>query len=237
MVAASTQPVPLRLPGQAAARPGAVDVAVMYLMHHGIRRDLTAFVAAAHATPVGDREVWQTLGERWAFFAAVLHHHHRSEYAGLWPALLQGSDADARALLRDMAAEHAGIESILERCAAGFRRLAAGPEVDVRIALAEDLEAAKVTLGRHLDHEETDVIAIVQEVLTASEWAVIEEQYFTGSVARREVLSLVPWMLHDLPAVTRREVLARAGAGRRMIWTIAHGAFERREHRAFRYLD
>lgn len=230
-------PAPLQLPGQAAAHPGPVDLSTTYLMHHGFRRDLAAFASAAHATPVGDREAWRALSERWGLLAAVLNRHHRGEDAGLWPALLARSDADDRAVLHDMAAEHTEIDAVVGRCAAGFERLLRAPEVNSRISLVDNLEEAKASVGRHLDREETEALAIVQEVLMAAEWTAIEEEHVTGSLSPREGRSLVPWMLHDVPEATRQEVLACSGAGRRTIWRLTHGAFERRERSTFRYLD
>ena len=52
----------LRLPGQAAAPEGPIDVSTMYFMHFGFRRDLDAFVTASR-TPVADRARWQALRE------------------------------------------------------------------------------------------------------------------------------------------------------------------------------
>ena len=54
-------PTQLLLPGQAAAPEGPVDMIMMYVMHHAFRRDLTAFAAAAAATPVDDQPTWQAL--------------------------------------------------------------------------------------------------------------------------------------------------------------------------------
>src|SRR3954466_5455569 len=51
-----------RLPRQAAAPEGPVDVKMMYVMHHAFRRDLVMFAEAAAATPADDREVWQGAG-------------------------------------------------------------------------------------------------------------------------------------------------------------------------------
>ncbi len=85
-------PEQIRLPGQAAAHPGPVDMTMMYLMHHAFRRDLAGFAAAAGTTPVADRESWQALAERWELFSFALHHHHTGEDDGLWPALLDRAD-------------------------------------------------------------------------------------------------------------------------------------------------
>src|SRR3954454_20772298 len=56
----------LRLPGQAAAPEGPVDMTMMYLMHHAFRRDLSLFATTVPRTPVEDRRAWRALEERWA---------------------------------------------------------------------------------------------------------------------------------------------------------------------------
>jgi hypothetical protein len=84
----------------------------MYVFHHAFRRDLGRFVTAAERTPLGEREVWAALAERWRLFDRQLHHHHQSEDKALWPPLLElvtasGRDDDAatlRAMQRSTAA-------------------------------------------------------------------------------------------------------------------------------------
>jgi Hemerythrin HHE cation binding domain len=66
---------------------GPVDLIGMYVMHHGFRRDLADFTAAVPLTPVGDRQTWAALRDRWDRFAHVLHKHHVAEDEGLWPLL------------------------------------------------------------------------------------------------------------------------------------------------------
>ena len=56
----TTWPRQLRLPGQAAAPEGPLDMQMMYLMHHAFRRDLDAFADAVKGTPVRDRRTWHT---------------------------------------------------------------------------------------------------------------------------------------------------------------------------------
>ena len=106
-----------RLPRQAAAPEGPVDVKMMYVMHHAFRRDLVMFAEAAAVTPADDREVWRALSRRWQIFSEILHHHHSGEDAGLWPWLMRAADADERATLDAMEAEHAEIDPILAACA------------------------------------------------------------------------------------------------------------------------
>ncbi|MCB8955987.1 MAG: hemerythrin domain-containing protein [Nocardioides sp.] len=227
-------PRQLRLPGQAAAPDGPVDMRMMYLMHHGFRRDLDAFAAAVRATPVADRRAWRLLTERWDLFATVLHHHHTAEDEHVWPALVSLGAADDVVVLEAMAAEHDEIDPLLESCAAGFRRLADRADEDTRAALAVRVCAARESLRRHLGHEETAAIAIVQRLVDAEQWAAIEEEIGRGGTLR-EAVRVVPWVGHGLTREVRERVFHDLEAPVRVIWRLTHRRFARREARVFRY--
>jgi iron-sulfur cluster repair protein YtfE (RIC family) len=234
---ATAWPEQLRFPGQAAAHPGPVDMTMMYVMHHAFRRDLAAFAAAAAATPAQARTTWRALAARWDVFAAALHHHHTGEDAGLWPLLLERADADGRGTLAAMESEHAEIDPLLAACTAGFARLSAEADDDARAALAIRLTATRASLARHLEHEETQAIAIVQQVMTEQEWQEVEQVHFRSGLRTADVLALVPWALHRVPPPLRRSVFARSGRPHHAMWLLTRRRFEQRERVAFAYLD
>ena len=230
-------PEQLTFPGQTAAHPGPVDMTTMYVMHHAFRRDLAAFAAAAQATPVEDRQAWQALAERWDLFAEVLHHHHSGEDAGLWPLLMDRTDDDGRRVLEAMEAEHEQIDPILTSCAAGFARLAGHADEDARAALAVRLCAAKESLAQHLRHEETEAIAIIQQVMTQEDWEQLEAEHFRKDVPFSQVLRIVPWAAHDVPSPLRRQVFGQPGGkANELLWRLTRRSFERRERIAFRHV-
>jgi hypothetical protein len=230
-------PQQIRLPGQTAAHPGPVDMTMMYLMHHAFRRDLAAFAAAAEVTPADDRSAWAALAERWELFSWALHHHHTGEDRGLWPLLTERTDDAGRLTLQAMEDEHAEIDPVLEACTAGFGRLAGHPDEDARRALAVRLAAARDHLADHLRHEETEAIAIIQQVLTPEEWEHLDEEEFKKGVSFGQVVALVPWVLHEVPDQVRTGLFAQpGGAMHRLIWWLSRRRFERRERVAFRHL-
>lgn len=235
--AAEPWPHQLRFPGQAAAPPGPVDASMMYVMHHAFRRDLTAFCAAAHATPLHDRRTWQALAARWELFAEVLHHHHTGEDNGLWPLLMERADAQEQQVLEAMEAEHEQIDPLLEACRSGFARLSTHADADARGALAVRLTAARECLGRHLRHEETEAMALVQQYLTQQEWEDLERTHFRAGVPFSQVLQLLPWVAHAVPGPLRREAFAKSGRVNLVLWHLTRPGFERRERRAFAYVD
>lgn len=230
----------LLLPGQAAAPEGPVDLTLMWVMHHGFRRDLAAFSSAAATTPVADRATWRALADRWRLFATLLHHHHSGEDAGLWPLLLAkvdaAGDANARRTLEAMAAEHAGIDPLLESCAADFRVLAARGDDDVRDHLAGTLVAAREHLGRHLAHEERDAMAILQAHLEQADWDRVGKEHFEPAYSAREMLAAIAWVMHGLPSDGLERMRQQPKGGALLaIWRLfLRRRFERRERRTFR---
>jgi hemerythrin-like domain-containing protein len=224
----------LRLPGQAAAPEGPVDMTIMYLMHHAFRRDLRAFSEAVPRTPVEDRDTWRALADRWDHFSAVLHHHHTGEDTWLWPFLMDRATEDERVTLAAMEAEHAEIDPGLAACTAGFARLVDHADEDARAALSVRLCAVREALGRHLRHEETDTLALLQRVMTQEEWEEIDKEFGKG-VTFPFLLRTIPWVMHEVPYEAREHVFASSGLAHRLLWRLTRPGFERLQARAFRY--
>lgn len=232
----TTYPTQLRLPGQAAAPDGPVDMQTMYVMHHGFRRDLNKFADAVRNTPVDARETWALLHERWEVLAAVLHHHHSGEDAGIWPWLMERAGESDQATLVAMEAEHAEIDPLLHSCAEGFRRLAHARDEDARAALAVKVAATRDGLSRHLAHEETDAIALIQALMTQAEWLELDEKHFKDDqLTLGKVARIVPWAAYDLPREARDRILAEAGLPFRIVWLLTRRSFAKREAKAFAY--
>jgi len=213
----------------------------MWVMHHGFRRDLGTFARAAAATPTEDRATWRRLYARWRLFATVLHHHHTGEDAGLWPLLLERVDAAGdragRSTLEAMAAEHAGIDPLLNACSVGFARLAGTADEAARTALAADLAATRDHLDRHLRHEERDAMAILQAHLQQADWQRVGEEFFDPASAPRDLLTVVPWVLHELPPHGLDRMRQQPGVRSLLVlWRLLlRRRFERAERRTFRY--
>ncbi|MDH2413458.1 hemerythrin domain-containing protein [Nocardioides sp. CER19] len=236
---ATAYPDQLTLPGQAAAPGGPVDMTMMYLMHHAFRRDLRRFDEAVAATPVDDRSTWQALAERWDRFFVILHHHHTGEDAGIWPFLLDRADAEERGHLEAMEEEHSHIDPLLTSVATGFEALGRGalprnPET-VRAALHARIEDTREALGRHLAHEETDAMAILQRHMTPTDWERIEQVHFKADEHPVALSFMVPWLAEGVPTAGLDEVFSGRGQAFRVLWWLTRGGYRRSEQRAFRY--
>ncbi|WP_193611264.1 hemerythrin domain-containing protein [Nocardioides lijunqiniae] len=228
------------LPGQAAAPTGPADLSMMYVLHHGFRRDLRRFVEAVHLTPLDERRTWRALLERWDLFARLLHDHHHKEDEHLWPLLRAkvdtAGDRAAARVLDAMESEHAAIDPLLEAVHSGFSSLAGAPSATVRAGLAADLARARDDLGAHLGHEERDAIAILQRYVPGEEWSDVERSKFRGGLAPGDLLRLLPWCVEDLPEDVSGPLLAEAGLVLRAVLRLGRPRFGRLERAAFAHV-
>ncbi len=233
MTAPTTDVPQVRLPGQAAAPEGPVDLLMMYVVHHAFRRELSDFCGAVRATPVEDRATWRAMLTRWGLFSSFLHHHHEGEDAWLWPALTERATPEQREVLEAMEAEHAEIDPALDACRAGLERLAETADPDARAALVVRMVSTRESLTRHLAHEETEALALLQQVLAPEEWAQIDVR-FQRSFSFKELTWAVPWLLDGLPGETVDTVFAQPGtAPLKVVWRLFRGRHDRLGRRAF----
>lgn len=226
-------PTRLQLPGQAAAPDGPVDLTPMLVLHHGFRRDLRRFLAAARTLPGEDMAGFRALRRRWDLFAEILHHHHAGEDAGLWPMLRAHADRDGRAVLDAMEAEHSVIDPALAAVVAAFDAVLAHVGPAARRQLVDRLMEVEQALLVHLAHEEQDALTMVQRSLTQAQWEELERTHFRRGLSFGDLVRMVPWVIDGLPPDARQRMLGSAPLPIRVIWRLAHRGFERREVSVF----
>lgn len=231
---------PLLLPGQAAAAPGPCDMTGMYVMHHAFRRDLSRFASAARYTPVATRRTWQALNTRWDLFARELHHHHTREDEGIWPLLLTRVGPVERPVLEAMELEHESIDPLLDQVRDGLQRLAGGaPDLRgdaTRNNLVEAVVALHDALDAHLSHEETDAIRLIQQHITAAEWAHLEATVLRGRPSLLQTLLMLPWVADELPQAGLDRLLAGAPAPVGWLLALGRRRYTRLDRRAFAHV-
>ena len=229
----------MNLPGQAHVAEGPLDLNGMYLAHHAFRRDLARFAVAARETPVDATDVWRALAVRWEEFSGILHHHHTTEDDVLWPQLLDtvdaSGDAEGRATLEAMEAEHGTIDPALAACTAAFGEMAGHPCADHRNALDVRVTSVRTLLAEHLRHEETEALPLLQRTLSVEQNAAMEKAVGTAYPPRM-IPFLVPWVMHEVPDDLGAGFLREAGWVYAVLLRVLRPRFARAERRVFRHV-
>jgi len=173
-----------------------IDFTPMYASHDAFRRDLERLakaVADGRANTPGVRAGWEN-------FKRQLHIHHTAEDTDLWPRVrdrVAGRPRDL-ALLDDMEAEHSRIDPLLAAVDAAL--------ADGAAELPDLVRALTATLDDHLGHEEDSALPLMQDVLTAADWAA-----FTGRIRETQGLRgaslFVPWIIDGAPPADRARFL------------------------------
>lgn len=112
-----------------------------------------------------------------------------------------------------------------------------GGDADTRSALVVRLAAARESLGRHLAHEETEAIALMQQVMTEAEWQQLVADFFKPKkITWTELVNVLPWTTDGVPPAVRQRLFADVPGGP-LIFALSRPGYERRERRAFAYAE
>ncbi len=102
-----------------------------------------------------------------------------------------------------------------------------------RAALAARTAAARDRLGRHLEHEETEALALVQRHMSQADWHRMEQEHFGGRMPVATMAFLIPWVCDEVPAHIRRRAFAEAGRAFLVAYALTRPRYERQSRRAF----
>jgi hemerythrin-like domain-containing protein len=176
-----------------------LDMSMMYVMHDALRRELERIARFTARESDDPGQVLRTAAG-WEMFKRYLHAHHTAEDEALWPVmreLVAGRPSDL-ALLDAMEAEHAVIDPLLESID--------GALAD-RKPVGELVDALTTGLTGHLEHEESEALALIDDVLSEQQWAVLGQTQ-AGKIGG-EAPRYLPWLLDDLEPQRAAAILSR----------------------------
>jgi iron-sulfur cluster repair protein YtfE (RIC family) len=216
----------IMLPGQAAAAPGPLDMANMYLAHYGFRRDLGRLLTTIGRVRLGDRPRITALREHHAWVLYVLHHHHTAEDETVWPRLRERAP-QAIGTIDALEAEHEACDHWIRESTEAFQAFGTAPSEPGRERLMAALRALADTLGAHLAHEETDGIPLMMAHITPEEDAethkTIMKQY-----GFRNLVTLLGWITSELPADVEAHLRRTAPRPMLLLSSLARSRYQRR---------
>jgi hypothetical protein len=155
--------------------PRRADSRDMVAVHDMYRREFDRLRALLTAVPMAGptdatRRVRRITGHG-MFLIELLHAHHGSEDALVWPKLAARDPEGTRALTATMTAQHEEIDRRLHDTEAALIALAAHPGEERREDVLDALDALMPSLREHLALEEAEALAFIDRNLTAGEWA------------------------------------------------------------------
>ena len=183
-----------------------LDMTMMLTIHNAFRRELERIARISARTGDDPRRILRT-AVGWRMFKDYLRIHHTTEDETVWGLMEQplAERPGDLALLAAMEAEHAVIDPML---IAVDDALADRDEGHERLGgLVDELST---NLRAHLEHEETEGLALIDSVLTPEQWG-----HFAAVHLRRvgdDVGTYMPWLLDGAGEEWTEMVLSRLPA-------------------------
>ena len=203
------------------ATPTAVqrpDTHDMIVVHRIFRRESNLMPRLIQAVPDGDTGRAQVLADTFGDYQTGLHFHHSAEDELVWPLLLARIDLEADMVLR-MEAQHEVIARTLEEAAQRMAAWRSAPSAATAGPLIAALTEHRTVLLEHLRDEEEYILPLIEEHLTAAEWARLGE-HFAEEVPKAKMLFFLGAILEDATPAEREAILASLPAPVRILWRI-----------------
>jgi hypothetical protein len=186
-----------------------IDFTMMYVTHAALRRDVGRFSSAI----ADGRAPAAAVAAGWHNFKRQLHVHHTVEDDDLWPRLYAAVTEPAHvAMLKDMEAEHAVLDPMLEAVDTALA-YGAYDRLGDRVA---DLAGA---LDGHLRHEELSALPLIQDVLTRKDW-----DAFGRAMARKQGIKgaaiYIPWIVDGASGEERKRFFGQLPPPARVVNTL-----------------
>ena len=177
------------------------------MIHRIYRRGFPMIADLVRRTPSGAAAPAEAVARHLDFLLNSLHHHHSGEDENIWPRLLERAAPQAE-LINRMASQHEVVDERSQQVQAlleDWRHLRADG-----IELARSLDEFTHALVEHLDDEETHVVPLIREYITAVEWEQFGRETFekftdpekliaTGALEDVATPEEVEWFVGDLP--------------------------------------
>ena len=152
------------------------------IIHAAVRRDLARMEGALADFPAGDRERALGLQRAWGTLWNQLHHHHVGEDDHVFPYVRSlGPEVIDPAVLDAMEAEHEAMSESVQAATTAVDALVADPSAANAATAREAVANAAQVTDRHLRHEETEVVPVIDERSETPEWKAVEKKLRQGS--------------------------------------------------------
>jgi hemerythrin-like domain-containing protein len=147
------------------------DPADMYMVHDVFRREITLEPELVRGVAAGDVERAETIARHIELVHDMLHHHHSTEDAHVWPKLHERGGADVEAIVHVMENQHRNVDALNSEITVSLATWRTNADPAVGVFLADKLAELSRVLREHLVLEEAEVLPLITKYLTAREWS------------------------------------------------------------------
>lgn len=186
---------------------GDVDFTMMYAAHDAFSRDLVRMQDALFREPT----ISAAFAATWRNFSTQLHIHHTAEDTALWPRLRAASTRNEQLILDDMAAEHAGLDPVLETLDGAIRH----GDAD---AVTTTLNSLTTGLSAHMVHEESEALPLLERRLGGPGWDDFGKHIREQVGGMSGAAQYLPWVLEDADQDVQRRILRLLPAPARLVY-------------------
>ena len=194
------------------------DTQEMVIVHRVFRREFGLAPRLVAQVPAGDVARAGVVAAHLTEMCSMLHHHHSGEDALVWPRLQERADL-ATDLVERMEEQHGRVGALLHRVDDLLPRWAASADSGVRDELSDVLEDVSAALDEHLAEEEREVLPLVEQHMTAEEWAEIGERAM-ASITKPRLLVLLGHILEETSPEERKAFLAHIPPPARVLYRL-----------------
>lgn len=158
------------------------DATAMTRFHRIFREALDAVPRFVGDAPVDDKDRAEFVGSYYDNVLKLLHAHHEAEDLTIYPMMVERLPEHAEVINR-VNAEHEVVLGALETAEQAVAAWRADPSSASRDGAVVALDALRVILLEHLDHEEAEVVPLIGLCISAAEWGQMSAtafQIFSG---------------------------------------------------------
>ena len=167
----------------------------MVVVHRAFRREFALLPRMVRAVSPGDLTQRGVICTHAREMTAMLHHHHTAEDELVWPRLRERAELDAW-LVERAQTQHEVIGQLLAALDHVLHRLTETADPTSGSELASVLDQVSIALNEHLDEEETAILPVVAETLTAAEWEELSQRGM-AAMSKPRLLVLLGHILED----------------------------------------
>jgi hemerythrin-like domain-containing protein len=158
------------------------DATAMIRFHRIFREALDAVPQFVGDAPADDHDRAEFVGSYYDNVLKLLHAHHEAEDLTIYPMMVERLPEHVEVINR-VNAEHEVVLGSLQTAEQAVAAWRADPSSTSRDGAVAALDALRIILLEHLDHEEAEVVPLIALCITVAEWGQMSAtafQLFSG---------------------------------------------------------